>query len=573
MHHPRQGPQPVAVRLSVFARHRKIPDRGACDPHVAEREHVPGRQRQSQAKKRTVQIERLLSVGNPRFDVATFRDLKDLPWAATQASEIAAFYRKLGGLLERERQGVETSEGRFRRSDVAHFATHYIADERSPMLSVLPLAGERESAAKENDGVLQTFEFYNMNLSRLRLVVLSACQTGIERYYKGEGAIGLARPFQMAGIPLVVASLWPVESYPTKELMIAFHKHRKSGGLSTAQALRQAQIDMLKSGSTRVPQSVQLGGIHRDRRPRQFLSISENSISYFFVFSSIGGQGNACAARSPRHVPLHRAIGLLLRQTAQTSATIGVHSITDDHELRFRFVKKGPGPGMESEETLTIGHAMIRRSSDLWLDVEGEPSTEQQAAEPFIAGSRNDPPTDPQDFRRVMDLEGEHFYNRPLKVRRGVLRPILFVAKGLFYTATLTSDLYRTIPVAANGAARTTRRAVIWDRSPNTSAPTIYLTHSNQALVLRAGRNGSELFRLNREEGTTYEITIENGDTPRAPAGSDFRHYYDAVELNPGEPKILIDVCGLPPMRGGLGSPCEVIWFSKSAGGLKWRHQ
>jgi CHAT domain-containing protein len=88
-----------------------------------------------------------------------------------------------------------------------------------------------------------------MNLSRLRLVVLSACQTGIERYYKGEGAIGLARPFQAAGIPLVVASLWPVESYPTKELMIAFHKHRKGDRLSTAQALRQSQIDMIRSGS------------------------------------------------------------------------------------------------------------------------------------------------------------------------------------------------------------------------------------------------------------------------------------------------------------------------------------
>jgi CHAT domain-containing protein len=97
--------------------------------------------------------------------------------------------------------------------------------------------------------MLKTYEIYGMNLSRPRLVVLSACQTGIEQNYKGEGAIGLARPFEEAGIPLVVASLWPVESYPTKELMIAFHKHRKSEGLSTAQALRQAQLDMIKSGS------------------------------------------------------------------------------------------------------------------------------------------------------------------------------------------------------------------------------------------------------------------------------------------------------------------------------------
>ena len=194
------------------------------------------------------QTERLLSIGNPWFDRATFRDLKDLPWAAAQASEISTFYQASTVLL-----GNNARESNVRRelekSDVAHFATHYIADERSPMLSVLPLAAEKNAASKDNDGVLQTFEFYDMNLLRLRLVVLSACQTGIERYYRGEGAIGLARAFQASGIPLVMASLWPVESYPTKELMVAFHKHRRSDGLSTSQALRQAQLDMIRSAS------------------------------------------------------------------------------------------------------------------------------------------------------------------------------------------------------------------------------------------------------------------------------------------------------------------------------------
>lgn len=199
-------------------------------------------------RKEGVQTERLLSVGNPRFDGAAFRDLKDLPWAATQASEIKGFYEDSTSLLERDAREQDVRR-EIQKSDVLHFATHYIADERSPMLSLLPLAAERRSASKENDGVLQTFEFYKMNLSRPRLVVLSACQTGIEQNYKGEGAVGLARTFEAAGIPLVVASLWPVESYPTKELMVAFHRRRKSDRQSTAQALRQAQLDMIKSGS------------------------------------------------------------------------------------------------------------------------------------------------------------------------------------------------------------------------------------------------------------------------------------------------------------------------------------
>jgi CHAT domain-containing protein len=198
------------------------------------------------SRKKDIQTEKLLSVGNPRFDGSAFRGLKDLPWAATQASEIKGLYENSIALLEREAREPDVRR-EIQKSDVVHFATHYVADERSPMLSLLPLAGERRSTPKENDGVLQSFELYNLNLSRPRLVVLSACQTVGEQNFKGEGAIGLARPFEAAGIPLIVASLWPVESYPTKELMVAFHSHRKSGRKSTAQALRQAQIDMIKS--------------------------------------------------------------------------------------------------------------------------------------------------------------------------------------------------------------------------------------------------------------------------------------------------------------------------------------
>ena len=86
-----------------------------------------------------------------------------------------------------------------------------------------------------------------MNLNRARLVVLSACTTGVERYYRGEGAIGMARPFIEAGAPLVVASLWSVESEPTSRLMIDFHKHRKLDRISTLRALREAQLSMLTS--------------------------------------------------------------------------------------------------------------------------------------------------------------------------------------------------------------------------------------------------------------------------------------------------------------------------------------
>src|SRR6185295_16897360 len=100
-------------------------------------------------------------------------------------------------------------------------------------------------------------EIYRLNLKRARLIVLSACTTGVERQYRGEGAIGMARPFIEAGAPLVIASLWQVESEQTAQLMIDFHRHRKVDGMSTVQALRQAQLDMLSRSEPemRDPQS------------------------------------------------------------------------------------------------------------------------------------------------------------------------------------------------------------------------------------------------------------------------------------------------------------------------------
>jgi CHAT domain-containing protein len=79
----------------------------------------------------------------------------------------------------------------------------------------------------------------------MRLVVLSACSTGIERQYRGEGAVGAVRPFLMRGVPTAVASLWPVDSDATAELMVNFHKHRRQGPEPVVQALRDSQIAML----------------------------------------------------------------------------------------------------------------------------------------------------------------------------------------------------------------------------------------------------------------------------------------------------------------------------------------
>jgi CHAT domain-containing protein len=94
--------------------------------------------------------------------------------------------------------------------------------------------------------LLYLSEIYSLALPRARLVVLSACETGLGQFYKGEGVVSLIHPFLAGRVSTVVASLWPVESQATSDLMIEFHRARRTGNQSAGNALRAAQLKMIE---------------------------------------------------------------------------------------------------------------------------------------------------------------------------------------------------------------------------------------------------------------------------------------------------------------------------------------
>jgi len=203
-------------------------------------------------RKESKKPETLLSVGDPIFD-RRHEELKELPnlsSARREVNTIALYYNAQRPLIG-ERASKRQIESAIADADVVHFAVHAIVDEHSPLLSKLVLAKDSNGSnvQKESTEFLKAYEIYRLNLRRTRLVVLSACQTAIARYYKGEGMINIARSFIAAGVPLTVASLWKVDSDSTADLMISFHKHRKLN--STAQAMRLAQKEMLQSQEAR----------------------------------------------------------------------------------------------------------------------------------------------------------------------------------------------------------------------------------------------------------------------------------------------------------------------------------
>ena len=89
------------------------------------------------------------------------------------------------------------------------------------------------------DGVLTAKEIAGMDLRRLDLVALSACQTGLGEI-TGDGVFGLQRGFKKAGANTLLMSLWKVDDTATQLLMTQFYKNMLSG-MGKYEALTAAQ--------------------------------------------------------------------------------------------------------------------------------------------------------------------------------------------------------------------------------------------------------------------------------------------------------------------------------------------
>jgi CHAT domain-containing protein len=80
-------------------------------------------------------------------------------------------------------------------------------------------------------------------LAGTRLVVLSACVTGLGEIHPSEGTLGLRRSFTIAGAEALLVSLWNVPDRATKTLMLKVYR-LLGQGLAPAAALHRAQAEM-----------------------------------------------------------------------------------------------------------------------------------------------------------------------------------------------------------------------------------------------------------------------------------------------------------------------------------------
>jgi predicted negative regulator of RcsB-dependent stress response len=134
---------------------------------------------------------------------------------------------------------------------ILHVATHGTFDRASPELSGLVFS-LFDSQGRPVHGFVTAHELSDMNL-RNDLVVLSSCDTALGGQIDEEGIRGLAYAFLHAGARNVVSALWNIDDDVSSRLMISFYKSLIRSNELPSEALREAQLEILKQPRTAHP--------------------------------------------------------------------------------------------------------------------------------------------------------------------------------------------------------------------------------------------------------------------------------------------------------------------------------
>ena len=189
-------------------------------------------------------------------DSITRAGISFLPGSLDEINNISkiATVNKLRSTVYSGKNGSELNYKSLAGGEIAilHLSTHgfslghkTISEYGDPMrrcgllLSSSQQAWNGEINPNVEDGILLGEEIANVNINNNDLVVLSACESALG-VTTAEGVWGLQRSFKKAGSNSILMSLWKVNDYSTKLLMMEFYKNYLSG-ISKHESLRKAQ--------------------------------------------------------------------------------------------------------------------------------------------------------------------------------------------------------------------------------------------------------------------------------------------------------------------------------------------
>ena len=136
---------------------------------------------------------------------------------------------------------------------VVHIASHFVFRPGDDSQSFLLLAGKDADTSGYHLSVADFRDDQRLSLDDTDLLTLSACETGMTgSAANGREVDGLGTTAQLKGAKAVISSLWEVNDASTGELMADFYKRWSAGEgkVAKVEALRQAQLDLLRGNAT-----------------------------------------------------------------------------------------------------------------------------------------------------------------------------------------------------------------------------------------------------------------------------------------------------------------------------------
>ncbi|KRB54584.1 CHAT domain-containing protein [Flavobacterium sp. Root186] len=166
----------------------------------------------------------------PVFEKTAF----ELSYSKKELESIRSNFK--GKYLENSNASFSNFKNNASNYSIVHLSTHASSGDI-----------ETPASIKFYDQEILYSELYNLHINP-DLVVLSACETGIGKLYKAEGAMSIARGFQFAGAQNLLFSLWKVNDFTTSVFMTDFYKNVKND-VSYFEANSNAKLEYLNNKS------------------------------------------------------------------------------------------------------------------------------------------------------------------------------------------------------------------------------------------------------------------------------------------------------------------------------------
>jgi CHAT domain-containing protein/Flp pilus assembly protein TadD len=166
-----------------------------------------------------------------------------LPATLKEVQAIANSFQNSVTLIE-DQFSRKAIESKFQNHNILHLATHAEFNIGVPENSFIIFG---------NGDKIRLNEITNWQIPNIDLLVLSACQTGIGKLGDGVEILGFGYQVQKAGAKQAIASLWKVDDSGTQALMAAFYREFQKGDITVTEALRRAQVSLIKSSNFNHP--------------------------------------------------------------------------------------------------------------------------------------------------------------------------------------------------------------------------------------------------------------------------------------------------------------------------------